>query len=637
MLFPFLLLHALVTTGSNASPGNIDPNQDLNALPDNALFTRWRPHFHFLAPSGWLNDPCSALYDPTRDMYHLLYQFHPNHANWGNISWGHAMSRDLITWKDVGGWQDAEAEAIGTGGEGSYDHLGIFSGTGQPVSLKGEKNGNLTMFYTSVQHLPIGWNREYIVGSESQSLATSSDGGLTWDKYGGNPILIHPPGGWDITGWRDPFFLPWPEMDAILEQGSPHYYVVFGSGIRGVGPRMPLYSAPASDLTNWTFLGALFEVGQNVSFGGDPTKTGTFGFNLEVSGVFSLIESIKHGGDGKTAHHFITTGTEGGENSFHPSSHWAIWAEGDITRRTNGSAQFDIVSSGAADWGNLYAITSFWDAKNSRRVSWGWSPEDMNDFGIKAQGFQGSMGIPRELFVHKTHNVLPPTSGVPQNSSATWSVDCNGTYTVTTLGVRPLPEVVVGLRASKSRKVDDHVITSSAPLMNAEGKNITADHFELKARLLNVTGSAGFIIRASPALEEFTTITYSSTTDTISVNRTSSSLITRFANFPVNGHFSTYTIAGSGTEGLDIHVFGDGSLVEVFINNRFALTTRIYPSRDDALGIWEYVEGGEASFEGVEVWTDMVNVWPGRPVDSSSALVVDSPEDTGNGAWWSGI
>lgn len=70
-------------------------------------------------------------------------------------------------------------------------------------------------------------------------------------------------------------------MDALLGQKSPHYYAVFGSGIKGVGPRIPFYSAPASDLTQWTFLGALWEPAANTSLG-SVLETGLYGFNFEV-------------------------------------------------------------------------------------------------------------------------------------------------------------------------------------------------------------------------------------------------------------------------------------------------------------------------------------------------------------------
>ena len=164
----------------------------------------------------------------------------------------------------------------------TYNSLGIFSGTAQPVNLQGREDGTLLIFYTSVSRLPISWNAPYLTGAESQSLALSTDGGKTWNEYEGNPAIASPPVGWDVTGWRDPFFEPWPEMDELMRQSEPHYYAVLGSGIRGgVGPRMPLYSAPAADLTNWTFLGALWEPSANASFGPAVT-TGSWGFNFEV-------------------------------------------------------------------------------------------------------------------------------------------------------------------------------------------------------------------------------------------------------------------------------------------------------------------------------------------------------------------
>lgn len=75
----------------------------------------------------------------------------------------------------------------------------------QPVNLQGQEDGTLTAFYTSVQYLPTSWSIPYTPGTESQSIATSTDGGVTWQEYPGNPVITGPPGGWNITGFRDPF------------------------------------------------------------------------------------------------------------------------------------------------------------------------------------------------------------------------------------------------------------------------------------------------------------------------------------------------------------------------------------------------------------------------------------------------
>lgn len=277
----------------------------------------------------------------------------------GNVSWGHATSADLITWTDVDhhpdndvpAWKDQETQSIGTTNLTSnhnpslYNHLAIFSGGAQPVNLSGQIDGTILAFYTGATELPTAWNTPYALGTESQGLAFSTDGGVTWKHYENNPILSDTPGNWDVTGWRDPYFVPWPQMDTMLNMTEPHYYAVFGSGIRGIGPRMPLYSAPASDLTNWTFLGALWEPEKNTTLG-SLEETGSYGFNFELSNFFSI-------GD----RYFVSMGAEGGNVSFHQQK-WSLWNEGTLSVRANGSIAFNPISGGASDWGLLYAVSS---------------------------------------------------------------------------------------------------------------------------------------------------------------------------------------------------------------------------------------------------------------------------------------
>lgn len=77
-----LLFVAIMAAGGLAQ--NIMTASLIETMGNNSLFTRWRPTSHFIAPAGWMNDPCAGFYDPTRDVYHLSYQFHPEHINWGN-------------------------------------------------------------------------------------------------------------------------------------------------------------------------------------------------------------------------------------------------------------------------------------------------------------------------------------------------------------------------------------------------------------------------------------------------------------------------------------------------------------------------------------------------------------------------
>ena len=116
----------------------------------------------------------------------------------------------MITWQDKHGWRDYEAVALAPTGNGSYNGLGIFSGTAQPVNLQGEQDGTLLIFYTSVQHLPTNWQIPYTPYTETQSFAYSTDGGDTWQEYENNPVIDATTGtepmNWNLTGFRDPFF-----------------------------------------------------------------------------------------------------------------------------------------------------------------------------------------------------------------------------------------------------------------------------------------------------------------------------------------------------------------------------------------------------------------------------------------------
>ncbi|SMY29072.1 unnamed protein product [Zymoseptoria tritici ST99CH_1A5] len=608
--------------------------EDIRSMGNNTLFTRWRPQSHFIAPAGWMNDPCGAVYDPTRDEYHLSYQWHPNHINWGNISWGSAMSKDLIHWEDHGGWENNEALILSPSGNGTYNGLGIFSGTAQPVNTKGEVDGTLLIFYTSVSKLPTNWALPYQPGTETQSLAMSTDGGKTWEEYPGNPVITttteQAPMNWNITGFRDPFLEPSPELDALRGVDEPHYYAVFGSGIKPeVGPRVPLWSAPANNLTDWTFLGALWEPAANTSVG-PVLSTGSYGYNFEVSGFFALYDS-----EG-IAHWYVNVGSEGGNVSFHQSAQWALWNEGKVSRRDNGSVEFTPISGGAADWGSGYALTSFNDTKHNRRVQYAWVREDyVGDGGLfstSQQGFQGALSLPRELFVHEVHHV-DSSDEISYAKNSILEPKEDGSFTAHTMGVRPLPDVVAGLRRTAAKNTWNETTTYSSTTIVQE---VGSAHMEINAWISSASGPVGLVIEASPDGEEYTNIIYEPSNHTILVERMHSSNIVEFNNATITGYFYPYSVNGT-TEAINMNVFIDGSIAEIYINERFALSARIYPSKECSTGFGVYVgEGHTAEVSSLEAWFGTDNVWPHRPLNSSSELVFDTAEQTNNYTWWTG-
>jgi beta-fructofuranosidase len=661
---------AVAQGNGSAESYSILTAETFNQLGNNSLFTRWRPRSHFLSPHSWMNDPCGPLYDPNTNLYHLHYQWHPSHVDWGNITWGHSVSEDLFHWTDVGGWEDDAAVSFAPGY--SSAPLAVFTGTTQAVNLQGEQNGTLLSFLTGIHYLPTNWKIPYEEGTEVQAMFLSEDGGETWDDAG--TVLPGPPDGWNVTGWRDPSFFPSELLDNLTNSDEPRYYMVLGSGLESgsvpaqlpgaerpgfLGPRIPLYAAPANNLTDWTFLGALWEPAANESLG-EPDVTGSYGYNFEVSSFFAL--DVPSTGEKAW---FIGAGAEGGNTTTHWREQWALWNRGDVSARDNGSVAFEPNSGGALDWGIAYAQATWEDPAGPdgpRRVVWGWANEDFegssNIETAKKFGYQGVMNLPAELFIKETEGVLNCHRETKDGNLCVPDSN-NRTSTAQTLGIRPLPDVL-----DLMRNGSDYLTLRGGRIQASSTRRVSSNmgnSYELTATLKKWSGKTGIIVGQSPDDEEYTVIYFDPSNNTIGVNREHSSLLSQFRNLTFQGHFEPYTLQGRGNtsqsrnEELNFHIVLDGSLLQVWVNERFALTARIYPSRNDSTGVSLFAgdfandldedkdddercgaTGGAAVWSAINVWKGLANAWPERPANSSTTLRFDTAEQTNNYTWWSG-
>ena len=136
----------------------------------------YRPKFHFTPEHGWMNDPNGMVF--LDGEYHLFFQYNPYGSMWGNMSWGHAVSTDMVSWTYL-------PTAL------TPDSLGaIFSGSAviDVNNTAGFGKNAMVAIFTSCGK------------TQQQSIAYSTDKGRTFTKYAKNPVLPNP----GITDFRDP-------------------------------------------------------------------------------------------------------------------------------------------------------------------------------------------------------------------------------------------------------------------------------------------------------------------------------------------------------------------------------------------------------------------------------------------------
>lgn len=141
-----------------------------------------RPQFHFTTRRGWNNDPNGLVYH--EGQYHLFYQHNPYERDWGNLHWGHAVSKDLIHWEEmpVALYPDSLGMVFSGSAIIDYNNTAGFNKGKTPATVA---------FYTSA------------ATKQVQCLAWSLDNGCTFVKYEGNPI-IDSKEQWGSGDTRDP-------------------------------------------------------------------------------------------------------------------------------------------------------------------------------------------------------------------------------------------------------------------------------------------------------------------------------------------------------------------------------------------------------------------------------------------------
>ncbi|MEQ3161759.1 DUF4980 domain-containing protein [Parabacteroides goldsteinii] len=177
---------------------------------------KFRPLYHHTPLYGWMNDANGLVYKDGE--YHLYFQYNPYGSVWGNMHWGHSVSRDLVHWEHL-----PVALARDTMGH-------IFSGSSvvDKDNTAGYGAGSIVSFYTSASDK----------NGQIQCMAHSSDNGRTFTKYEKNPVLTPFDG---LKDFRDPkVFWYAPEKKWVM--------------IVSADKEMRFYSS--RDLKDWTYMSA---------------------------------------------------------------------------------------------------------------------------------------------------------------------------------------------------------------------------------------------------------------------------------------------------------------------------------------------------------------------------------------------
>jgi beta-fructofuranosidase len=313
-----------------------------------------------------MNDPNGPVY--FNGKYHMFCQFNPLAAVWGDMSWYHSESPDMLHWTHL--------PLAMTPTPDSPDSFGCFSGSAIQVGKR------VYQVYTgtklSSRELATIRDGEDKI-QESQCIAWSDDPALVkWTKLP-EPIIPLPPPGMKITGFRDP---------SAWNQGD-WYYMTVGSGEAEVGGCVLLYRAKKlDDPKSWEYLHKLTSGEWNGRKTANPCDDGEM---WECPDFFAL---------------------DGGHVLIYSTLGKVIWESGHLDEAT---MKFTKSKTGELDLGAFYAPKTQLDAKG-RRILWGWIQEKRSDAEMKVAGWSGMMSLPRVLSLDKDGTLrikaLPETAGL---------------------------------------------------------------------------------------------------------------------------------------------------------------------------------------------------------------------------------
>ncbi len=299
---------------------------------------KYRPAFHHTPAYGWMNDPNGMFYKD--GVWHLYYQYNPYGSKWQNMTWGHSTSKDLINW-------EAEPIAIKPNALGM-----IFSGSSvvDHNNTAGFGEDAIVSFYTSAD------------ASQVQSMAYSTDGGITFTEFDANPVIAYE------HESRDP--------NIFWDDKHNEWVLVISSAL---DKEVVFYTSP--NLKDWTL----------------ASKFGR-GFGAQ-EGVWECPDLMRIPVEGTDEYKWVLLlninpgGPFGGSACQYFVGEW----DGKEFKCDNGPEITKWM-----DWGkDHYATVSFFDAPENRKTVIAWMSNWQYANEVPTMQFRSANSLPRDLYLFK--------------------------------------------------------------------------------------------------------------------------------------------------------------------------------------------------------------------------------------------
>nr|AAK71505.2 soluble acid invertase Ib2FRUCT3 [Ipomoea batatas] len=522
----------------------------------NLMLTWQRTAYHFQPEKNWMNDPDGPLYH--KGWYHFFYQYNPDSAVWGNITWGHAVSRDLIHWFHL---------PFAMVPDQWYDINGVWTGSATILP-----DGQIVMLYT-------GSTDENV---QVQNLAYPADLLdpllLDWVKYSGNPVLVPPPG-IGAQDFRDP-------TTAWKSPNVGKWLLTIGSKVNKTGISL-VYET--TNFTDYKLLdGVLHAVpGTGMWECVDFYPVSTIGaIGLDTSANVPGIKHVLKASLDDDKHDYYAIGTYDPFNN--------TW--------TPDNPEIDVGIGLRIDYGKYYASKTFYDQNKGRRILWGWIGETDSEADDLMKGWASVQTIPRTVVLDTktyTHLLQWPVEEVESLRS--------GDPTLTDVNLQP--GSVVPIHVNTSTQLDISAwfeVENTTSSMEADvGYNCSSSGGAVTRGAL---GPFGLLVIADETLSELTPVYFyiAKGTDGKAETHFCTDQTRSSESSSVGKEVYGSTVPVLEGETYTTRILVDHSIVESFAQGgRTVITSRIYPTKAiyGAARVFLFNNATEASVKAsVKIW-----------------------------------